>query len=535
MPRPPIPATSQAKSKLKAFVLEATEPEKLRDDGASESISGPSEAAANVREEPHVNTPADSEAMQPEASSAPAPAGKATKTPQLPHAHTFPCTPGDHLPLEDLIGDLNDAPRVPQAEEGSPEEQLGWIPNSSSTLLTPNRRKRERGRSSSPSCPASSSERQEASAVFAAPVTQTEKRTPEADPTAALWQTYGLDKGAGSALKLSDFSHLVAQASPRPIETPIKSGGFRRWASTGNDWPTSKSKRQRTETRANINQWRDMHATDSAGKTKVAAMVERLQETLATQKLAQSAVMDVAHGDVPSSSSPLPETGARLMAAPAASPLEARQPPPAPTLPRRSDSVRPPPKAVCEAPARPLVFDNPRVDETIPSQMQSTSDPSKPTVLYLQSKAPLPAYKRPAISRSTSGSGRQYPVKQRTPPPPPPPAPPPVLFNSDDFDEDFDLTAEDLDELASQGPSREASNSEVVPAPAPAALSVAAAPMSPRSVMPRPQQAIIIDDDDDEFGDDDLDADVLAEAEFSATQAHRASHPAQNVMPVRSR
>ena len=465
-------------------------------------------------------------------------------TPQTSHANTFPCTPGARLPLEDLIGTFDDTARRPAEKEQSPEEQIGWIPNSSSTLLTPNR-KRKRARSSSPSCPTTSSQRQETSAFFAGNGTQGEKRTPEADPTADLWRRYGDGKDVGEGLKLPDFSHLIGQASPRPLETPAKNAAFRRWASTGNDWPSSKNKRPRTDGKTSISLWQDgQQQADSGGKSKVATMVEKIQESLATQKLAQSVSKPAVRVEAPSSSNPLPEIAMETFSnAPSASPLQARQQLQQQQQQQRPQPQQPPVRALQANAARPpLAQNNARgnlnlsSDSLLPVNDNKTrqiqpQDTVMPAPLHLQSKAPLPAYRRPAITRAPSASGRQYPMKQ---PSQPKPAPVPILHtvnvDLDEFGDDaFDLSAEDLDELVSQKPPYQRSLHEIPPHPNPPPQRQNYKPTPP------PRQAVVpIDDSDDEFGGDDLDESTLVEAEISATQAYRASQ-ASKPMPVRSR
>ncbi|KAF2209804.1 hypothetical protein CERZMDRAFT_122041, partial [Cercospora zeae-maydis SCOH1-5] len=207
VPRAAIPATSEAKTKLKAFSFTASQPkEQPAQTAKSEQGSG-----NGSRKNSSMNS-----------------------TPQVEQSNSFPCTPGARLPLEDLIGNCDE---VKQDEEvlRSPEERIGWIPNSSSELLTPNRRKRKRAKSSSPSCPGSSSQPQGVS-------TQTANqnsvgRTPAADPAADLWQRYASGRPSEEQMKAPENT-FIFQASPRPLETPIKSGGLRRWASTGNDWPS---------------------------------------------------------------------------------------------------------------------------------------------------------------------------------------------------------------------------------------------------------------------------------------------------------
>ncbi|KAK5717828.1 DNA replication endonuclease-helicase Dna2 [Elasticomyces elasticus] len=527
--KPAIPATSQSKTKLKAFqflpghpeqkepkastnVHENEEKEKeqseTRDGELTSDVLGNSSSTIGKPEEP-VTLP------QP-VSGLPAP--------QLPHANTFPCTPGARMALEDLIGNFDENAPKPVKPECSPEEQLCWEPRSSA--MTPNR-KRKRAKSSSPSCPATSSQRQEASMFFVA--NEVEKRTPDADPSTALWQTYGAGKDGEGGLKLPDFSHLAAQASPRPNETPVKSAGFRRWASTGNDWPTTKPKRRRMDSRTNISLWRVEQQVDVNSTSKVAQMVDKIQETLATQKLALSTLKPSVAGETLSSSSPLPETTDTTLAA-EPSPLLTRPQPPAWPKPRPTSTARPQVTAPLPVIQTALADDLP-LDRYVGPILQPLPDVMKPTPLHLQSKAPLPAFKRPMISKPVSSSGRQYPMKVLPPPPPPPPAP--MNNDMDEFGgDDFDLTAEDLDELASQVPldQRPLSAIPAYPDPPPQQQAVIS------QVATAPQQIITFDDDDDdEFGGDDLDADAMAEAEFSATQAYRASHPQVATSPSQSR
>ncbi|RMY76547.1 hypothetical protein D0863_01865 [Hortaea werneckii] len=528
-PKPPIPATEKTKAKLQAFRAAREQPNESaalskRGEDTYEKSEPPQEApeASKMGGLPVENNPAvEKPSAEPLRSSQAAP----VKTPSLGHSKTFPCTPGARLPLEDLIGSFDEHAKKFEPEVRSPEETLGWIPNSSSTLLTPNR-KRKRARSSSPSCPTTSSQRQE-SAFFAGNDTQGEKSTPEADPTADLWQRYGNSKDGREGLKLPDISHLMGQASPRPLKTPAKSAAFRRWASTGNDWPSSKSKRRRMDSRSRISVWQGTRQeTESGGKSKVASMVEKIQETLATQKLAQEAAQaggPPAEKQAPSSSSPLPDTGAETLGKTQGdvSPLNAKQQEPL-QRPATTATRPPPPPAALSSFRKPVQGTSGGLSP-IGDHARSAPDSVAPAPLHLQSKAPLPAFRRPAMSRTPSGNGRQYPQRQ---PPPPPPAPPqavPALQEElEDFGDDFDLSVEDLDELVSQKPLHERSLQEIPPHPNP--------PCQPQTSFDHqaqqpPQQTPIAidDDDDDEFGGDDLDEGTLL------PPSPRAHSPSKNL------
>lgn len=464
-----------------------------------------------------------------------------SRTPQLSHANTFPSTPGMRIPLEELIGSFDESTRKAQLPQESPEERIGWIPNSSSTLLTPNR-KRKRARSSSPSCPTTSSQRQEASTFFAGAAAQTEKRTPDADPAAALWKQYATNErqNKDEENKLPAIGQLVFEGSPRALETPAKNAGFRRWASTGNDWPTSKTKKRRTATRTSINLWQDAQVVESAGRSKVSTLVDRIQESLATQKLASFESKPTVRISAPSSSSPLPDAGGMdpPHRPPAASPLQAKAQP----------DMQKPTYLAPKAAGSPIASAGRSVHRTADKGtddrrlVECADDAFRPTKLHLQSKAPLPAYKRPSITRAPSNGGQKAASR---PSRPAPAAPAPVSVSKpasacgddpDEFGEDFDLSAEDLDELMDgQPPLHQRQLHQIPPHPD---------PPQPQAIGPshfdqgnlgktttgNESAPILVndcDDDDDEFACDDLDEASMVQAEFSATQAYRASLPSQ--------
>lgn len=433
----------------------------------------------------------------------------AHRTPSMPHANTFPSTPGARLPLKDLIGNCDEA-NVEEPAVKSPEEQLGWIPNSSSGT-TPNKRKRKRAKSSSPSCPATSS--QHACAPLGSVdygATSSVKRTPAPDPVADLWLRYANGKPSGGTSEVSRISSLVFQGSPRPVETPVKSGPFRRWASTGNDWPTTKTKRRGLDQKHSIAVWQDQTAAASGGTSKVASMVQKMQQTLATQGLEQqqqqpdNAKPAVVTRDCPSSSSPLPEVGTESFPTPAVvSPLQGRQahsrsPHKHATVPSKTNEPKDRPQS--RGSREPLSGSG-------GGNIKPVGDPLNPGAglrLHLQSKAPLPAYKRPSITRPPSQ--------------PQGPRAPPTTLPSRDFDEfgddAFESIADDIDKLLSQ---RESSIQHRHPAQKQwAAERQAPLPASPKEIIKL--------DDDDEFDCGDIDEDSFVQAEFSATQSLRVSH-----------
>jgi DNA replication ATP-dependent helicase Dna2 len=518
-PKPPVPATSQAKAKLKAFQFIAGQPSaptentEGKENGSSVSHPGPVERTAQLH-----NATSSSAPHNPSKTTTSMNMTGSTKTPQLCHANTFPSTPGARLSLEDLIGNVDDS-RKPEPREESPEDHIGWIPNSSSTQLTPNR-KRKRARSSSPSCPNTSSQRAEASAYFAG---SAEQRTPEADPAADLWQRYGISKGGGDTLRLPDINNITFGGSPRPLETPVKSG-LRRWASTGNDWPSSKTKKRRSNANMKVDVWQNGTA-GSGGRSKVAAMVEKIQESLATQRLAKSELAIT--GDEPPSSDPLPDTASKTVKQQQdLSPFDLKTDVDNAQLYRRMPppSLRPHFGARLQAAAANV----PVKDDDETSQAVNASngqDNAIPAPLHLQSKAPLPAFRRPSIRRTPSDN-----VQNKTSAHAPLPLPalvrphlPTLAEDLDEFGDDMEFSTEDLDELLSQ-PLQNRSLHDIPAHPNPPPQ------RQPLQQLPVQQQIAselieLADDDfdDDEFACDDLDETSFIEAELQATQAYRAS------------
>lgn len=228
-------------------------------------------------------------------------------------AMAAPSTPAMRLPLAELIGNIDDMRQQQQTKELSPEDQLGWIPNSSNSALTPGQL-RKRTRSSSP---VSSSQHHllaenphhQDEPEF--PPIQGNLAPPQLDPVADAWNKYamGLEHE-----KLPDFIRLMNNSSPRPMpRTPdnCNVGGLRRWVSCVAELQPSAIKRRRGQ-----GVFRDQHRTTQArnsggsdaqagfnqgsdGPSRVSILVNQIQATLAQPEILQGPAG-------PSSSSPLP-------------------------------------------------------------------------------------------------------------------------------------------------------------------------------------------------------------------------------------
>ncbi|KER00833.1 hypothetical protein AUEXF2481DRAFT_35083 [Aureobasidium subglaciale EXF-2481] len=267
--KPPIQPSTETKSKLKAFEF-ARHPDK--ENGNTTIL-----ASAPLSQDKQAHAPSSP-----------------IKTVQ---DKPLPSTPAMRLPLADLIGNAEDALRRPTPQEESPVEEIGWIANSSHPDLTP-RQRRQRPQSSSPV----NSSQNDPSDLPDANLPQSAFKTPRADPAADLWTRYATGRNPDDTpieKRIPSFAHLMNDSSPRSApRTPGGSvGGLRRWASCGLEFPSSRVKRRRVNGifRDNNNS-NPQDPSVAKPLSRVGMLVEKVQESLA-------------HKDIPSSSSPLPDKG----------------------------------------------------------------------------------------------------------------------------------------------------------------------------------------------------------------------------------
>jgi hypothetical protein len=289
--------SSQSRKKLKAFQFidgaPASENLKMRE-AEKENISIPEKA----KETPKASRVVDHVVGDP------------LKTPKPVHAKTYPpppSTPATRLPLAELVGNAEDSRRYAVQSVPSPEEQLYW--RGSQTVNTPLPRKgKKRARSSSPAAP-SQEELPKANFVT------NEVDNIEADPATELWARYTNNKGTPSSKKGTSFDHLINETSPRSSANVGSVSGLRRWASCGLEFPTSAAKRRRARgifrAQGGIDE-AGFDATSSdgvyqaqAGPSKLATMLQMMRES------AMRSNSGTCPPELPSSSSPLPETGDR--------------------------------------------------------------------------------------------------------------------------------------------------------------------------------------------------------------------------------
>ncbi|KAF2223148.1 hypothetical protein BDZ85DRAFT_263074 [Elsinoe ampelina] len=433
-----------------------------------------------------------------------------------------PSTPAVRLPLADLLGNNEEIVKELPQKEDSPE--LNWVTNSQHPDFTPGKR-RKRAASSSPA----TSSQNEASSHFGprAPLDlhqiQQALKTPKADPAADLWTRYNAlnDSEDHAVARLPSLAHLLQDSSPQSLpRTPGGSiGGLRRWASCGNEWPASKSKRRRTN---GVFRDRDQSSHEDAlpsrehsNGSRLGAMVDRVQANLAHEKPAKR-LQD------PSSSSPLPDKGSFDSNGPE-SPVNRAASRSSNARTSHGDHVQAPaavsnPTTTDEADQSSdygddnIDLDEFALDEASPAGLRSESKGGQVDICqdsgYQEESE--------AIDNSHGGDSHNIYAGHL----------PTIDEESDEFGEDDDITAEDLEtaltqieKLATQkqrssniGPQYDGHNDQ----------SRAERP----SIKNRPAPKFTSndhDDDDDEFGELDADEESFAAAEIAATQAYRAS------------
>jgi DNA replication ATP-dependent helicase Dna2 len=242
-------------------------------------------------------------------------------------------------------------------------------------------------------------------------------------------------------------------------------------------------------------------------------MVQKIQHSLVTQRQERvsASVLAAVTADCPSSSSPLPDTGLESFAkSQVVSPLQARKT-----------------AALVHGKGGVSLHREPALEESLKSsdpdqasgavkQIGDPMDPGAAPTYSLRSRAPLPAYKRPSITRVLSQQQVQQTAASTETP---------VAENShdDEFgDDEFDLTVDDIDALCSQIPPDKTLDD--IPKHPGHTLSGTLNSVV-RQTQPLQQAPIIdlVEDDEDEFGGD-IDEDTLVQAEYSASQAFQVSH-----------
>lgn len=470
MPKSPILASAQAKTKLKAFEFIGSGARGPFDNSlASNNENAPLETRTHISKQDSIDSMRNV-ANNKRSMTAPI-------LTQNRHSDMPPSTPIMRLPLAELIGNAEDALVQPLEKEQSPEEHLGWVPNSSNTALTPNRR-RKRARSSSPM--ASSQNDLLAHPAYKQPFESLalQHRTPQADPATELWNHYATGKEHGLA---PTFAHLFdgpCSPLPQPRTPQGGAGGLRRWASCGTEWPVSRSRPRQiravyrddpspsSDTRVKV----DQAQHDSARPSRLGLLVKQMQATLT----------ETPSGDMKQtqrSSSPAQDHQS----------LSADRPPPVSqphhlqTADVKQDCVKPD-----ESDYGDDIEEDDLLQDDFPNEVMQS--------LSAQLKQP-------------GDTGHETDVKLEST------TLPTIVEDMDDFDDGV-LTADDLaildtnitttQDYTQRGSSKKCDSSGAAQG------------------LTNVHVTVDDDDDDDEFGGSDLNADLFAAAEQSATQAYKA-------------
>ncbi|KAL4787251.1 hypothetical protein BJX76DRAFT_30846 [Aspergillus varians] len=161
-----------------------------------------------------------------------------------------PQTPGNRLPLADLIGNAEDAfRRAPVGEEYTPEDYVIWQhvpPSSNPSTQTPATQSKKRRHGSSPSSSPLAAQK----GSFDLQPFQALLKTPQNDLATDLWNNYVAKTTTNIPdLQQPRFANLLSSSphTPGSARTGQDSSGLRRSISCNAEWPTSKTKRRKME------------------------------------------------------------------------------------------------------------------------------------------------------------------------------------------------------------------------------------------------------------------------------------------------
>jgi DNA replication ATP-dependent helicase Dna2 len=263
--------------------------------------------------------------------------------------------------------------------------------------------------------------------------------------------------------------------------------------------------------------WQDHTAAETGGKSRVAAMVEKIQESLSSQSLLAANQKSINEkSEAPSSSSPLPGAKtARTQERSGFSPvrkavMKDRFNRMAMDIHTESADDTDRNRATRHPPAG-LDLD---LGHSVESKNIVASDIPGSAPLHFRKQGPLPAYKRPSIVRVPSATKTDVLIEAG-----------PVLVQAmDEFAEDFDLTADDIDEIMGELPAvsggakqNSMGDHEAISYSIDLNETDHNPGYTPIPRIPLPKS------NDDDFGGSDIDEDDFALADVCATQALRVS------------
>ncbi|KAL4910663.1 hypothetical protein BDW74DRAFT_1272 [Aspergillus multicolor] len=165
-----------------------------------------------------------------------------------------PQTPGNRLPLADLIGNAEDAfSRAPAGQELTPEDYVIWQhapPSSNPSTQTPATQSRKRRHSSSPSSSPLAGSKGKRKESFDPQNFQGLLKTPQNDLATDLWNNYVAKTAANVPdLQQPRFANLLSSSphTPASARNGQDSSVLRRSISCNAEWPSTKAKRRKVD------------------------------------------------------------------------------------------------------------------------------------------------------------------------------------------------------------------------------------------------------------------------------------------------
>ncbi|KKK14255.1 hypothetical protein AOCH_001424, partial [Aspergillus ochraceoroseus] len=249
----PTSISATSRSKLNAFRYN-------NKDGCAPDMP-PSKASPQKTQEGHANKENQNSwlnGVMEQIQTSPNKAQPALESAETTAVKECPQTPGNRIPLADLIGNAEDAfSRAPVGQEFTPEDYVIWqhAPASSNpdtmsqTRATQSKKRRH---SSSPSSsPLAGNSKGAQKGSFDLQAFQTLLKTPQSDLATDLWNNYVAKTSTNgvSGLQQPHFANLLASSPHTPGSARIgsDSAGLRRSNSCNAEWPSSKAKRRRID------------------------------------------------------------------------------------------------------------------------------------------------------------------------------------------------------------------------------------------------------------------------------------------------
>ncbi|RDW94135.1 bifunctional ATP-dependent DNA helicase/ssDNA endodeoxyribonuclease DNA2 [Aspergillus mulundensis] len=235
-----------------------------------------------------------------------------------------PQTPGNRLPLADLIGNAEDAfSRAPVGQELTPEDYVIWQhapPSSNPSTQTPATQSKKRRHSSSPSSSPLAGSKGKRKESFDLQNFQSLLKTPQNDLATDLWNNYVAKTAANVPdLQQPRFANLLSSSphTPGSARTGQDSSGLRRSISCNAEWPSTKAKRRKVDgesyhkgraifsrTRSNITVPKDLKAANFS--SLVQEMERSLKKAAPKQSDPSKTVPVIVHNATRQDRSPSP-------------------------------------------------------------------------------------------------------------------------------------------------------------------------------------------------------------------------------------